>query len=227
MVHEQDVVQAALARVPWIADCGTEVISRLASDAGVQAVAEGHAVAVRGRLVEHLVVVQRGVLEVSMTSAEGKRHVTSRAGPGWALGLIPLLDGLPSIHDVTARGQSDLVLLPRDCLLLAMQRFPTLSQQVMRLLCIRARWGYDMLAAQTLMSLPVRVARLIDRQRQGADGAVLRLSQTDLADMLGTTRQSLNAELRKLQRAGIVALGRSRIEVLDGTALKRLGQSGD
>lgn len=189
--------------------------------------ADGHAVAVRGRLVEHLVVVQRGVLEVSMTSAEGKRHVTSRASTGWALGLIPLLDEPPSIHDVTARGQSELVLLPRDCLLLAMQRFPALSQQVMRLLCIRARWGYDMLAAQTLMSLQVRVARRIDRQRQGAGGAVLRLSQTDLVDMLGTTRQSLNFELRRMQRAGIVALGRSRIELLDGAALERMGQSGD
>ena len=138
-----------------------------------------------------------------------------------------MLDGQPSIHDVTARGQSDLVLLPRDGLMLAMQRFPALSQQVMRLLCIRARWGYDMLAAQTLMRLPVRVARLLDSQRQGAGGAVLRLSQTDLADMLGTTRQSLNVELQRLQRAGIIALGRSRIEVLDGAALQRLGQSGD
>ncbi len=138
MVHERDGVQAALARVPWIADCGAEVIARLAADAAAQAVADGHAVAVRGRLVEHLVVVARGVLEVGMTSSEGKRHVTSRAGPGWALGLIPLLDGLPSIHDVTARGQGELVLLPRDSLLAAMQQFPSLSQQVVRLLCIRA-----------------------------------------------------------------------------------------
>ena len=110
---------------------------------------------------------------------------------------------------------------------MAMQRFPALSQQVMRLLCIRAQWGDDMLAAQTLMRLPVRVARLLDRQRQGAGGAVLQMSQTDLADMLGTTRQSLNAERRRMQSAGIVALGRNRIDVLDGAALKRLGQSGD
>ena len=77
------------------------------------------------------------------------------------------------------------------------------------------------------MLVPVRVARMLDRQRQGAGGAVLRLSQTDLADMLGTTRQSLNLELQRLQRAGIVALGRGRIEVLDGAALKRLGLCGD
>lgn len=223
MVRAQQPVGVALARVPWIAGCGAEVVARLAADAVAQSVADGHAVAIRGRLVEHLVVVNCGTLEVAMTSPEGKRHVTSRAGPGRVFGLIPLLDGLPSIHDATARGQSDLVLLPRDSLLAAMQQFPALTHQVVRLLCSRARWSYDMLAAQALMGLPVRVARLLVSQVQGTGGTTLCVSQADLADMLGTTRQSLNAELQKMQRSGVIVLGRSRIDVLDLAELQRLG----
>jgi CRP-like cAMP-binding protein len=215
-------VEAALTKVPWICDCGPEVIARLAADARAESVAEGHAVALRGRPLEHLVVVAAGALELAMTSPEGKRHVTGRFGPGQVFGLIPVLDGLPSVHDATARGSGDLVLLPRDSLLAAMHQFPAFSTQVVRLLCSRARLNYDTLAAQSLMSLPARVARVLAGQLQGRGTSVLMLPQADLADMLGITRQSLNVQLRRMERAGIVALGRSRIEVLDRSALKRM-----
>lgn len=216
-------VSAALTRVSWIAVCGPDVIARMAADARAVPVADGHAAALRGRPLEHLVVVAGGALEVAMTSPEGKRHVIGRFGPGHVFGLIPVLDGLPSIHDATARGPGDLVLLPRDSLMAAMQQFPALSNQVVRLLCSRARRIFDTLAAQSLMSQPVRVARVLVDQLHGRGTSVLRLPQADLADMLGITRQSLNVELRRMERAGIVALGRSRIEVLDRSALNRMG----
>jgi CRP/FNR family cyclic AMP-dependent transcriptional regulator len=216
-------VEDALSRVSWIAVCGPEAVAALAADARAVPVTDGHAVALRWRPIEHMVVVAGGALEVAMTSPEGKRHVTGLLGPWEVFGLIPVLDGLPSIHDATARGPTDLVLLPRDSLLAAMLQFPALATQVVRLLCSRARRNYDTLAAQSLMDLSVRVARVLVSELPSSGVAVLRLPQTDLADMLGITRQSLNVQLRRLERAGIVRLGRSRIEVLDRSTLNRLG----
>jgi CRP/FNR family transcriptional regulator, cyclic AMP receptor protein len=215
-------VRHALAQVPWLAACGDAVVSALAADAGLEQVADGTTVAWRGRETDHLLVVASGALELSMTSPAGKRHVTNRLGPGQVFGLIPVLDEVPWIHDATAKGASEAVRVPRASLLAAMQTYPQLSVQIVHLLCSRARSLYEALASQSLMSLPVRVARVLAGQFHGPDARTLTMPQADLADMLGVTRQSLNVELRHLERAGVLRLGRGRISLLDRPALERL-----
>ncbi len=227
MLERSINVRQAIANVAWMRACGNEVIESLASAARLETVADGITVAWRGRPADHLLVVVQGALELAMTSPEGKRHVTNRLGPGQVFGLIPILDNQPWIHDATARGASQVVRIPRETLLAAMQAHTTLSAQVVQLLCTRARRLYDTLAAQSLTTLPVRVARVLVGQLQDRDDSVVRMAQSDLADMLGISRQSLNVELQQLARAGMVELGRSRIDVRDRAALERLGGLAD
>ncbi len=224
MQHE---TRQALAGVRWIHACGDTVIDRLAAGSRLERVPDGKMVAWRGKYTGHLLVVACGALEVSISSAAGKRHVVSRTGPGKVFGLIPVLDHSPWIHDATAKGPTVLVSIPRDTLLDAMHDHAELSAQVVQLLCARSRKLYETLAAQSLLSLPARVARVVAGLLDEATPAVLAMAQADLADMLGVTRQSLNVELRQMAFAGIIALGRNRIEVLDLAALERLGGMAD
>jgi CRP-like cAMP-binding protein len=216
-----DVNTQALRAVPWINACGAEVVDTLASQARVQHLSDGESVARRGHPTEFMVVVAQGRLEVSMASAEGRRHVVNVIGPGTVFGLIPVLDGSAWIHDAMAKGPCSLLRIQRDALLLAMGRHPTLAHALVQLLCARARKTYEALAAHTLLALPARVARLLLLLSDEAHSLCLSLSQTDLADMLGITRQSLNRELRQMQRQGAVDLGRNRIEIRNQAALRR------
>lgn len=213
-------VAQALRAVPWLAACGDEVIDSLAEYSRVQGVADGAAMAWRGRHDDRLIVVVRGMLEVSMASAEGRRHVLNVIGPGTVFGLIPVLDQRPWIHDAWARGPSEVLRLHRDALLETMRRHPPLAGAIVQLLCARARKIYSALAAQSLLELPARVARTLLMLAAERGTPVLALPQADLADMLGVTRQSLNRELQALLRRGAVALGRGRIELRDQAALR-------
>ena len=223
---EQETRQI-LAGVRWMQACGDVVIERLAAGSRLEQAPDGKAVAWRGKYTGHLLVVARGALEVSISSAAGKRHVVSRTGPGRVFGLIPVLDQSPWIHDATAKGPTLLVSISRDALMDTMRDHPELSAQVVQLLCGRSRKLYETLAAQSLLSLPARVARVVAGLLDETAPMVLAMAQADLADMLGVTRQSLNVELRQMAFAGIIALGRNRIEVLNLAALERLGGMSD
>jgi CRP/FNR family transcriptional regulator, cyclic AMP receptor protein len=217
----------ALAGVPWLRSCGDAVLDQLAAGATLEHVADGASVAWRGRQTTHLLVIAHGALELSMTSAEGKRHVINRLSPGQVFGLIPLLDESALIHDAVARGASEIVHVPQSVFRAAMRDHPNLNDQVIRLLCARARRLYEALAAQSLTTLPVRLARVLLGQRQQTADEAIAMAQADLADMLGVTRQSLNVELKRLEREGMVAIGRSRIELRDLARLERLAGSAD
>ncbi|GAB2461513.1 Crp/Fnr family transcriptional regulator [Comamonas humi] len=220
-------IRKALAHVPWLQASGEAALHYLADQASLDQVADGTTVTWRGRQMTHLLVPVRGVLELSITNAQGKRHVVNRQEPGQVFGLIPVLEDSGAIHDAVARGACEIVRVPQAALRQAMRAYPELNDQIIRVLCARARKSYQSLAAQTLAALPARLARVLLGQSQGAASATLAMTQADLADMLGVTRQSLNVELKRLERQGLVGLGRGRIEIKDQTQLAQLATACD
>lgn len=218
-------IQKALTNVPWLSASSQATRQYLASQSSLEQVADGTTVAWCGRQVTHLLSPIRGSLELSITNAQGKRHVLLRLVPGKVFGLIPVLDDSGAIHDVVARGACEIVRVPQAALRHAMRTDAELSDQVIRLLCAQARRTYHTLASHTLSAMPVRIARTLLNQVDGSGSYAVSLTQADLADMLGTTRQSLNVELKRLERKGLVCLGRGRIEIKDSAQLEQLAMA--
>jgi CRP-like cAMP-binding protein len=220
-------IEKVLANVPWLAASGEAALRHLAEHATLEQVADGTTVTWRGHQMTHLLIPARGTLELSITNAQGKRHVINRQEPGQVFGLIPVLDDSAAIHDAVARGACEIVRVPQAALRLAMRAHPELNDRIIRLLCARARDTYQALAAQTLAGLSTRLARVLLSQLRGAATRLLVMTQADLADMLGTTRQSLNIELKRLEREGMIGLGRGRIEIRDRARLLELAGGPD
>ncbi len=222
-MHEATVrINKALANVSWLNACSEAALQYLAAHATLEQVADGTTVSWRGHQMTHLLIPAQGVLELSITNAQGKRHVITRLEPGQVFGLIPVLEDSEAIHDAVARGACEVVRVPQTELRLAMRAYPELNDQIIRLLCARARVTYQALAAQSLMAMPSRLARVLLSQVRGPGPHTLVLTQADLADMLGITRQSLNVELKRLERKGMVGLGRGRIDIQDQAQLAQL-----
>jgi CRP/FNR family cyclic AMP-dependent transcriptional regulator len=216
-----DAAWHVLRTAPWLEGCDDAVVDQLAAAARLQKVPTGTIVATRGHIAEHLIVVAEGAIEVGMTNAAGKRHVTSWLGRGQLFGLIPVLENGPMIHTATAVRPTRLLRLTRPVLLQALQDHPSLALRLIYLVCRRARAQYEALAAQSLLTLPMRLMRVLLGQIQDHPDGRIQITQADLADVLGVARQSLNLELRKLEREGMLTLGRGHICVLDRAALAR------
>lgn len=218
-----------LEQVPWFAALPPAVLERLAAHSRLLTLRPGEALARRGQAQTWLSVVQSGGLEISIHGRDGKRHVIRHLHELEVFGLIPVVDDGDSIHDADAHGLTEILQIPREALLAELETQPTLAMWLMRLMCLRFRQLYELFAVQHLLPLNARVAHLLmnlanvePQELQPARNDIdIQLTQRDLSDMLGVSRQSLSIELKKLERQGLIRLAHAKCVITDSTGLER------
>jgi CRP/FNR family transcriptional regulator, cyclic AMP receptor protein len=211
----------ALQAVTLLRTARPQTLQFLAQAARSEVHAPGSIVARRGQASHHLMVIVSGFLLVGFDLPDGRRHVVNMVGPGRVQALIPLIDEMPQIHDATARGWVQVLLIPRDAVVAAMNDDSELTWQVLRHLSMRSRRMYEALGERKESALGLRLARILSGlfSEYGADLAV---SQEELGDILGATRQSVNLELQTLRESGVIEVGRGRLLLKDDVALRRM-----
>jgi CRP-like cAMP-binding protein len=228
---QRSQAREALAAVPWFFHCKPATLDRFVSQGRIRAFRPDEAICHQGEQVHALIVVLSGAVEVSSVAPSGKRHVLTHLRSGGLFNLVPLLDGEPAIYDVRAHQPTSALFVPDTVFLAAVDEEPALARDLMHLLSFRSRKLSGYISDEALMPLPTRCARLFlslieyHGVREG-DGFLidLKLSQEELAEMLGRTRQSVNQEIRTLEEAGIIETAYSRFVVRDVAALKVLAE---
>lgn len=222
-----EAVSRALARVPWLRDCGQMTRTLLLRRSRLSTYQPGESIVRRGEPADGLLIVAAGSVETSTSTAAGRRVVVSYIGPGHVVGLVPLLDGRGAIHDTIAQATAEVLWIADEDFHAAIDADPWLRRRVMGLLASRARRLHGALVDSNAMPLPVRLARVLLSLQvalgatMASDGVVrLRLSQEGLAAMLGVPRQRINVELSALARERVLRMGYMRIELLDLDALR-------
>ena len=215
--HDQALV--ALRSIPWLMKAQPGTLELMARSAHLESHPGGTQVGWRGRIATHFMVVVRGTLLVGFDMPDGRRHVINLVGPGQFQSLIPLIDERPQIHDTHCREDAVLLLIPRDAFVSALQGDPSLSWEILRLLCVRSRRLYESLGESHTLALAPRLARIL-RGLFAEHGQQLSIDQEELADILGATRQSINRELKVLEKTGAIALGRGKISLILAEKLK-------
>jgi CRP/FNR family cyclic AMP-dependent transcriptional regulator len=223
------LARRALDENPTFRLCRPETREALLVAATVRPVVRGESIDARGQPMESLLVVLSGSLELSIQAANGKRNVLWYLEPGQLQGLIALIDGKGAIHDTRAHSDGLLLEIPRARFMDALASDPALLQAVLFTLCARSRALYEVVAAEALLPLAGRIARMLlllldayGRESGAGLQISLKLSQDEFADMLGVTRQSINRELKAMQAQGIITMAYSRVTVVDLPALRRV-----
>lgn len=234
--HEHEKFRPLALRVltssRWLGGFPPEVLKRLVDAGRIRKLARGTILSRRGQRIEELTVVLDGTLDVSLTSEAGKRHIQVYLESGQVMNLIPLLDEQPTIHDASAHTDAVLLQIGRSEFLAESERDPRVALALMRILCLRSRVLYASLVEAAFLSLRVRCARVLHSlmtqygtHREGHTEITLKLSQEDLADMIGRTRQSVNKELKFLEREGVLRMQYSQFIILDEALLTQIALS--
>lgn len=191
----------------------------------------GRILSLRGQPMEDLLFLLEGSLEVSMQGSDGRRSIVWYLAPGQWIGLIPVLDGKGAIHNLRAHTDAVLLHVPGATFQAALQVDQSLALMCLDVLCERSRSIYDNMAAESLLPLRARVARMLlmlaDQHGRGKQSGIeidLKLTQEEFADMLGVTRQSLNRELKALEKLAVLSISYSRITLRDLPALQELAR---
>lgn len=228
---QRELARAALARALTFSQCAESTLDRFVSEGVLRTFKRGETISHRGGPIANLVLLATGSVELSATSATGKRHVLHYHEAGQLINVIGALDGGPGIHDAIAHEDTLALLIPRASFLAAIEREPYLAMSMIRLLCLRSRVLYDYVAEHSLLPLRARCARLLLQlvEPHGASRPhgyliTLKLSQEEFADMLGRSRQSVNKELRALETEGLIKTNYSQFIILDLPALQAVAE---
>jgi len=174
-----------------------------------------------------LFAVLSGEVHNSQTSAQGGRGLLLVATAGSGFGEISLFDGLPRFSEAFAVGRCDI-------LRLSVSDFRKLADEstshfaaFVHLLCEHHRLAMTHIASLRSMPVQARVAqRLIfyaaAQREPGKQASIIRLSQEELASVVGISRQALNVHLKRLERDGVLSLSYASVRVHDFGALQRL-----
>jgi len=214
-----------LESVPIFSSLGEPEIDALLAATTTRRLAAKELLFRKGDPGHQLYGVLSGRLKVVSTGRDGRELVFGVMAPGDVIGEIALMDSNPRSATVVALETSELLVLHRRDLLPYLERHPQVAIHLAAVLAARVRRLSDHAEDAIFLPLPARMAKtvLALAQRHGAGGGALaeiRLSQQDLADMVGTTRESVNKQLRTWSAEGLVELRRARLRILDREALE-------
>ena len=200
---------------------GDGALAALGEGASRRSLSRGEIVFREGDEGEALYIVIDGSVKVSVSSQQGEDLVLTTLGPGDAFGELPLIDEGPRSASAVALSPTILLALDRRTLLDAAQRDPQLLDGLLRSLGRLVRRLTEQAADLVFLDLHTRVAKLLlrmaEKEAATEDGVVIldkTLTQTDLAEMVGGSRQSVNQALHALEHRGFIEVRGREIRVV-------------
>jgi len=219
--------QALIRRSFLFKDVPQPILERLAGLSVTKHLERRETLLSRGDEGDALYVVVEGLVRIWVGSDSGKELTFSIMEPGDVIGEIALLDGLPRTANATALEATLLLVIQRSAFLSVLESEPTLARHIIELLCERMRLKTDLLSDFAFADLPVRLARKLGdlvTAHGEIDGNEARLgrrfSQTELAQMLGVSREAINKQLAVWSHKGVVSTEDGGLTILNLSTLR-------
>lgn len=225
MSQPQAAINEKLIRdLPLLTRLSEADIKPLAALGRVRDYGAGETIFHQGEAGDALHVVVTGRVRVSIISSAGDETTVALVGAGDCVGELSLLDGRPRSATATASGPTRTFVVTRDAFTSWLKDRPTASIALLETLSLRLRRTDEALADLTFLDVSHRLARQLVRMatHAGADRKEVRITvtQSDLASMLGVSRESVNKQLNAFARQGWVQLARGAIILRDLRSLQ-------
>ena len=207
-------------------DLPDSAIEQIAALAQLRDFSSGEMIFAEGDDGDALFAVVSGSVRVSRNSSDGKTVFLNLMEHGDIFGEISVLDGQARTATAEAGSDGRLIVITRAAFLELLERESRVALHLLKLFCSKLRWTTDVVHEATLLPVSQRIAKRLlslarSHGRPRGDGFELQMSQSELANYLGISRQIVNQNLQKWREEGWIELSRSRIEIRDADAFER------
>jgi CRP/FNR family transcriptional regulator len=226
---EQSAVEL-LRSVPLFADLEEGELERFSQVAVPRSFPAGTRVFHEGDSSDACYIVREGSFRVTREHSDGRAITLATLGPGEIFGELAMLDGDTRSASAESITDGTLLALPANDVRSLLGRNPEIALKLVAGLVRRLRAANMRLSRQSFQTVPSRVAGILAQlSREGQDNkdgdgemteVTIRMNQTDLAQLAGTSRESVSRFLAELERAGVVRSGRGRVTVLQPNKLR-------
>jgi CRP-like cAMP-binding protein len=209
-----------LAKVPLFAGLPEVELARLSKLLRARRYARAEVIFLEGDEGTSLCLIAEGRIRIQLTGADGREVVLNVYGPGEIFGELALLDGEPRSADAIAQEAARVFWLQREDFAAFLDSHPRAAMTMMASLSRRLRHTTRVVQDATFRDVPSRLARvLLDlaaRHGQAVEQGVridTRVTQGELAAMVGASRETVNRALRGFEQRGMIGWEGSRLTI--------------
>ena len=223
-----DRIRAVLARGVHFRDFAPAELDRIAELGRIRKLKDAQVAPPDGGHGRHFFVVVSGGIRISSATREGAEFVYAMLGPGSFYGIGNVIRGIDTRAHAHATGATELAVMDGTAFLALLDSSPRLWRHVAVMLHKRLTHAMWAIRDNSVAPLRDRVVRrlLAHGVASGADfggsAVSLRLTQSDLGRMLGTSRSRVNGVLKSLEREGVLKVGYRSIALRDVAGLQKL-----
>jgi CRP/FNR family transcriptional regulator, cyclic AMP receptor protein len=222
--------RAALNRWRWFSGLSPLTRHDLLRHAKVNRYPCGQVISHRGDLSSDWMACAAGVVRIGASDARGKASLLSYIQAGVWFAGPGLFDDGPSTHEAVAVGETTVLSIGRRDFLALLSGNAELSVAVLRLQARHVRELYEAMEATNTLPLRPRLAKQLDMlaRRHGVPAGTeeretligLRIGQDGLAQLVGSSRQRVNVQLKEMERAGVIRVLNRGVVICDSHALR-------
>ena len=222
-------LRALLAKVPIFAELEASELEALLRITGQRRLRSREVLFRKGAHSSRTYVIVSGRCRASTAGRDGKELVLRIMDAGEVIGEISLLDGHPRSATVVALEPTELLVIERRDLLPFLHEHPEVAIKLLEVLGSRLRTASELLEDTLFLNLPARLSRklLALAEAYGREGPAglhieLRLSQRELGELIGTSRESINKQLRAWTEQGVLTMDRRQVTIHKPQVLEQL-----
>jgi CRP/FNR family transcriptional regulator len=221
---DPDVVR----RAPLFAALDDEAAAALISSMVRSRMERGDVLFHEGDPGDKLYVIAEGKIKLGRSSVDGRENLLAILGPGEMFGELSLFDPGPRTATATAVAETQVLALSNEQLHLLLTQRPGLAGALLSALARRLRRTNDVVADLVFTDVPGRVAKtlidLADRFGRPIEGGIMvshDLTQEEIAQLVGASRETVNKALADFANRGWLRLEARAVQILDIERLKR------
>ncbi len=213
-----------LGKVPLLKDLREASLMTLADASKFAKIEKGQFIFLQDDPAEKAYIVRSGKISIILESLDGRKLVINEMHPGDFFGEVGLLTKQSRSSSAIARTDSVVLTLPRQAFLSILENEPSLVRRLLEMTAIRLRESSERESALAFLDAQGRLARLLlQLGQQELEKGYITISQEELAERTGQTRQTVAKSLGHWRRAGWLITGRGRIMLLKLEAFSNLG----
>jgi CRP/FNR family transcriptional regulator, cyclic AMP receptor protein len=221
-------VEHALSRAAIFQGLEPDAVTSIRAQLEPVEFAPRQVVFVEGDPGDRLYVIGAGKAKVGRCTADGRESLLALMGPGDVFGELALFDPGPRTSTVTALTEIHALTMDHGSLRRCLREHPAVADQMLRVLARRLRRTNDIVTDMVFTDVPGRVAKQLlglARRFGVREGAGLRvthdLTQLELAQLVGTSRETVNKALGDFAERGWIQLNSKSILIQDPERLAR------
>lgn len=207
---------------PIFGELRVEDLRRLSDFAATESVRRGETIFQKGDPGDTLYAIGKGSVKISVPGGSGREAMFNILGQKEIFGEVALLDGQARTADAVAITDCELYAITRRDFLALLNREPKLAIRIIELLCERLRRASEHFEDFLFLNASGRLAKALLRlpYREGsASTRRIMITQQEISQMIGLSRESTNKQLRIWQDQGWLRIVRGGIVLLAPDAI--------